>query len=175
MPYSNKSSSDANSADALSIISIKKFIAQLHFRLEKLSVILREEQEFLTSGNPDQISEIAQSKLSNFQELTKFISSYLNDHSSGMGVEIDNLESLIQRINQVCMNNRIEEWYKVKELIGACYNLSDENSIILANRLKYTNNAIDTLFSLAGATQNKTYDMKGLSQPMRISKQLASA
>ena len=162
-------------ADSLGIISIKEFISQLNQRLEKLSLILRDEQESLTSGSPDQISEVAQTKLSQMQELTQFISGYFNNRKDISDQGINNLEGLIKLINQICLKNRIQEWNKVKDLISTCHNLSEENSILLANRLKYTNNAIDTLFSLAGTSQNKTYDMRGLSQPTRISKQIASA
>ena len=174
LPKSNSTDTKAN-ADSLGIYSIKKFILQLNSRLEKLALILREEKELLASGSPDQISEIAQSKLSKMQELTQFISNYFNEDAVLFENEFKNLEDLIKLIDQTCIENKIIEWNMVKELLSTCHNLSEENSILLANRLKYTNNAIDTLFSLAGTVQNKTYDMRGLSQPNRISKQLASA
>ena len=157
--------------DPFGILPIKGFIAHISNRLRSLAEQLKHEQELLIHGNADQISKAAQDKLNCMQELSNFISEYFEDTN---GASKSKLEHSLQSINEICIKNKIEEWNKIRELINHCHNLSDENSILLANRLKYTSNAIDTLYSLAGSHQSKTYDDKGLSHQSRSSRQLAS-
>lgn len=161
-------------SDPFGILPIKGFISQFNKQLQRLIEQLQHEQELLINGNADQISNAAQDKLSSMQELSSFITNYFNNEASTSNNTSNNLEHSIQSINEKCLKHKIEEWNETKDLINCCRELSDENSILLANRLKYTNNAIDTLFSLAGSPPSKTYDDRGLSQHSRLSRQLAS-
>lgn len=161
-------------SDPFGILPIKGFISRFNKRLHQLVEQLQHEQELLIKGNADQISNAAQEKLSSMQELSSFIANYFNDEVEKSGNTSNSLEHSLQSLNEICLKHNIEEWNETKYLINNCRELSDENSILLANRLKYTNNAIDTLFSLAGSPQSKTYDDRGRSQHSQLSRQLAS-
>ena len=161
-------------ADPFDILPIKEFISRINKQLQHLVALMQREHELLTKGNADQISEIAQDKLMSMQELSTFIANYFNDEVDNSINEGNSLEYSLKSVNEICLKHKIEEWNEIKDLLNYCHDLSEENSILLANRLKYTNNAIDTLFSLAGSTQSKTYDERGLSQNPRSSRQLAS-
>lgn len=168
------STNSALLADPLDILPIKDFVSGINKRLQHLVALLQREQELLIKGNADQISEVAQDKLKSMQELSTFIADYFNDEIDNSINENNSLEHSLKSVNEICLKHKIEEWNEIKDLLNYCHDLSEENSILLANRLKYTNNAIDTLFSLAGSAQSKTYDEKGRSQNPRSSRQLAS-
>ena len=174
MLRSSQSTNKLTQIDPFGITPIKDFISHVSERLQHLAEQLKHEQALLVNGNADQISEAAQDKLNSMQELSNYISEYFGDKNGSHNGSKNKLEHALQSINDICLKNKIEEWNRIKELINNCYALSEENSILLANRLKYTSNAIDTLYSLAGAPQNKTYDDKGLSHHSRSSRQLAS-
>ena len=174
MLSSARSNNKPSQEDPFGILPIKGFISHISKRLEELAKQLKQEQELLVTGTADQISIAAQEKLNCMQELSMFVSDYFDDKNAPSNASRNKLEQSLQSINDICLKNKIEEWNNIRELISHCHNLSNENSILLANRLKYTNNAIDTLYSLAGAPQTKTYDNNGLSQQARSSRQLAS-
>ncbi len=174
MLQSNHSINSALSADPFGILPIKDFISRINKRLQHLVELLQREQELLIKGDADQISEVAQDKLRSMHELSTFIADYFNDEIENSINESNNLEYSLKSVNEICLKHKIEEWNEIKDLLNYCHDLSEENSILLANRLKYTNNANDTLFSLAGSAQSKTYDERGLSQNPRSSRQLAS-
>ncbi len=167
-----QSTNKLSQADPFDILPIKGFISHISERLQILVEQLKHEQELLIKGNADQISEATQAKLNCMQELSSYISEYFDNTSD---ISKNKLEHSLQSINEICVKNNIKEWNKIRELISHCHSLSEENSILLANRLKYTSNAIDTLYSLAGVTQSKTYDDKGHSYQSTASRQLASA
>ena len=174
MLQSSQHTNKTSSSDPFGISPIKGFISHVSTSLLKLVDQLAHEQELLVNGTADQISEAAKDKLNCMQELSAYISEYFQKSNGTNQNSKDNLENSLQLINDICLKNKIVEWNEIKELINECYKLSEENSILLANRLKFTNNAIDTLYSLAGAPQTKTYDNKGISLHSSTSRQLAS-
>ena len=174
MLQSDQSKNKLLQTESFEVSSVKVFISELKLRLEKIVDNLQHEQKLLINGDADQVSNAAQEKLKFMQELSAFIENYFRKEANNPNNERLNIENILQSINEICSKLNIEEWNNIKTLIKLCHELTDENSVLLANRLKYTNNAIDTLFSLAGASQNKTYDNTGLSQNDRLSRQLAS-
>ena len=175
MLHSNNPNNKSSELDPFGISPIKGFISQINKRIQHLAELLKQEHELLIHGTADQISEAAEDKLDCMHELSLFIANYFNDEVDNNNSINRKLEFSLQSVNEICIKNKIKEWNKIRELINYCRELSDKNSILLANRLKFTNNAIDTLYSLAGTSQSKIYDDKGLSQQSRSSRQLASA
>lgn len=157
--------------DPYAASSIQEFLARFNKKLESLAESLRREQEVLINGTADEISQAAQDKLAYMQILSDFIANYFNNHSENTN---RNLEQSLKMMNVICVEKNIKQWNDSQELIQFCRKLSDENSILLANRLKSTNSALDTLYSLTGSQQTKTYDDSGHSKHSHISRQLAS-
>ncbi len=174
MQDSSRSTIKTAQIDPFGVLPIKRFISNTSDQLQLLAELLKQEHELLIQGTPDQISEIAQKKLSCMQKISKYVSEYFDSETNTTNSSKSKLEDCLQSISEVCLKNKIKEWDEFIKLINYCHDLSDENSILLANRLKYTSNAIDTLYSLAGSPQNKTYDNKGFSHQSRSSRQLAS-
>ena len=158
-------------ADPYATSSIQEFLARFNKKLESLAESLRREQEVLVNGTADEISQAAQDKLAYMQTLSDFIANYFNNSSENTN---NNLEQSLKMMNVICVEKNIKQWSDSQELIQFCRELSDENSILLANRLKSTNSALDTLYSLTGSQQTKTYDDSGHSKHSHISRQLAS-
>lgn len=155
--------------DPYATSSIEEFLARFNKMLEAFVEILQHDQETLIKGSADEISQSAQAKLTYIQTLSDFIASYFNNSSNN-----NNLEQSLKMMNVICIEKKIQPWNESLDLIHFCRELSDENSILLANRLKSTNNALDTLYSLTGSQQTKTYDDSGHSKHSHISRQLAS-
>ena len=151
--------------------ALQEFLAQFNRKLEVLVEILQQEQQTLLRGNADDISHATQNKLDYMHELFGFITNHFSkatNHSSR------DLEQSLKMMNVICVEKQIKQWADSQELITICRELSDGNSIVLANRLKSTNSALDTLYSLTGTQQNKTYDDNGQSKHPHVSRQLAS-
>ena len=151
--------------------SLQEFLLRFNKKLEILVELLQKEQQTLLKGNADEISHATQYKLDYMNELSGLITNYFNRTSSHSG---SNLEQSLKMMNVICVEKQLKQWEESLELITFCRELSDENSILLANRLKSTNNALDTLYSLTGTQQNKTYDDSGQSKHPQVSRQLAS-
>lgn len=151
--------------------SLQEFLIRFNKKLEIFVELLQQEQQTLLKGNVDDISHATQHKLDYIKALSSLIT---NHFSKASNHPRNNLEHSLKMMNSICVEKQIKQWDKSIELITYCREQSDENSIILANRLKFTNNALDTLYSLTGAQQNKTYDDTGLSKHPHISRQLAS-
>ena len=151
--------------------SIKDFLARFNKELESLIEILQREQNVLIKGSADEISSIAHDKLTYMQVLSDFIANHFNDSSVNIN---NNLEKSLNMLNTICIEENIEEWNVSQNLIRFSRELSDENSILLANRLKSTNSALDTLYSLSGSQQTNTYDDRGHSTHPLISRQITS-
>ena len=159
-------------ADPYSATSIKDFLLHFNRKLESLVEIMQREQEALIKGTADDISQAAQHKLGYLQELSKYIAKYFSVASENLN---NDLEQSLKMLNVICVEKQITYWTASQKLISSCRELSDENSILLANRLKSTNSALDTLYSLTGTQQNKLYDDNGHSKHSNtISRQLAS-
>ncbi len=157
--------------DPYAASSIKDFLEHFNRKLESLVEILQHEQKTLMQGSADEIGHAAQSKSDYMQELSQFIANYFNATSDTIN---SNLEQALKMMNVICVEKKIIEWNASQNLIQLCRELSDENSILLANRLKSTNSALDTLYSLTGSQQTKTYDDRGHSKHAHKSRQLAS-
>jgi flagellar biosynthesis/type III secretory pathway chaperone len=151
--------------------AIQDFLVRFNKKLESLIEVHQHEQNVLTKGTADEISQAAQDKFSYMQILSDFIADYFN-HSSDNTNGI--LEQSLKMLNVICVEKKIKQWSETQELIKFCRELSDENSIILANRLKSTNSALDTLYSLTGSQKTDTYDDNGHSKHSHVSRQLAS-
>ncbi len=151
--------------------SIKDFLAVFNKKLESLIEILQHEQKVLTKGSADEISTTAQEKLAYMQALSNFIANYFNSSSVSKN---NGLEESIKMLNEVCIGESIVEWDESQNLLQLSRELSDENSILLANRLKSTNSALNTLYSLSGTQPTNTYDDRGHSKHPLISRQIAS-
>jgi flagellar biosynthesis/type III secretory pathway chaperone len=156
-------------ADPYSTVSIEEFLTRFNKKLESFVVALQHDQEVLIKGSADAISQSAENKLTHIQALSDFIANHFNNTADD-----NNLEQSLKMMNLICIEKKIQKWNESLELIHFCRELSDENSILLANRLKSTNNALDTLYSLTGTQQIKTYDDSGHSKHSNISRQLAS-
>ena len=150
---------------------LKEFLIRFNKKLEIFVELLQQEQHTLLKGNVDDISHATQYKLDYIKELSGLIT---NHFSKASNHPRNNLDQSLKMMNVICVEKQIKQWDKSLELITFCRELSDENSILLANRLKSTNNALDTLYSLTGTPQNKTYDDNGQSKQPHISRQLAS-
>lgn len=157
--------------DPYSTPIVKEFLVRFNKKLESFVGILQQEQEVLTAGTADEISIATQDKLNFIQTLSDLIANHFNNFSDNT---TSNLEESLKMMNVICIEKQINEWNKSQNLIQFCRELSDENSIILANRLKSTNSALDTLYSLTGSQQSKTYDDSGHSKHSHVSRQLAS-
>ncbi len=155
--------------DPYATSSIEEFLTRFNKKLEAFVEILQHDQETLIKGSADEISQSAQNKLTYIQTLSDFIASYFNNTANS-----SSLEESLKMMNVICIEKKILQWNESLDLIHFCRELSDENSILLANRLKSTNNALDTLYSLTGSQQTKTYDDSGHSKHSHISRQLAS-
>ena len=151
--------------------SLQKFLLHFNKKLEIFVELLQQEQQTLLEGNADEISNATQYKLDYINELSGLISKHFSKASNHSG---NDLEQSLKMMNVVCVEKQLKQWQESLKLITFCRELSDGNSIILANRLKSTNNALDTLYSLTGAQQNKTYDNNGQSKHPQVSRQLAS-
>jgi len=149
--------------------SIQEFLKSFNKKLETFIEVLQRDQETLIKGNADEISQSAQDKLAYIQKLSDFIASNFNNTS-----DKNNLEESLKMMNIICIEKKIQQWNESLDLINFCREISDENSILLANRLKSTNSALDTLYSLTGNQQTKTYDDNGHSKHSHVSRQLAS-
>lgn len=171
MSSSDPSINTAMHADPYATSSIQEFLARFNKKLESLAESLRREQEVLINGSADEISQAAQDKLAYMQKLSDLIANYFNNSSENTN---RNLEQSLKMMDVICLEKNIKQWNDSQELIRFCRELSDENSILLANRLKSTNSALDTLYSLTGSQQTKTYDDSGHSKHSHISRQLAS-
>jgi flagellar biosynthesis/type III secretory pathway chaperone len=156
-------------ADPYATISIEEFLARFNKKLESFVEVLQRDQEILIKGSADAISQSAENKLTHIQALSDCIAKHFNNASND-----NNLEESLKMMNLICIEKKIQKWNESLELIHFCRELSDENSILLANRLKSTNNALDTLYSLTDTQQIKTYDDSGHSKHSNISRQLAS-
>ena len=174
MQHSDHSTNTGLLTDTFGTLSVKGFLVRLNKQLEILADKLQREQELLINGNADQISDAAQEKMTHIHELSDFIANYFKNGATASSNANVSLENSLQAINEICVKHEIIEWNETQDLIKYCHDISDENSILLANRLKSTNNALDTLYSLAGSSQNKTYDNQGHSQYPRSSRRLAS-
>lgn len=157
--------------DPYATSSMQEFLARFNKMLESLAEVLRHEQEVLIKGTADEISQVTQDKFARMQELSNFIADYFNNSSENTNI---NLKQSLKMMNVICVEKNIKQWHDSQKLIQFCRELSDENSILLANRLKSTNSALDTLYSLTGSQQTKTYDDSGHSKHSHISRQLAS-
>ena len=157
--------------DPYATSSIRDFLVRFNKKLESLVEILQQEQEVLIKDGADEISQAAQNKLAYIQNLSDFIANYFSTTSDRNNVS---LEQSLKEMNVICVAKKIKQWKESQILIQFCRELSDENSILLANRLKSTNSALDTLYSLTGNQQTKTYDDSGHSKHSHISRQLAS-
>ena len=155
--------------DPYAIAPLKSFLSRFNRKLESLLELLQQEQDILMNGNADEISHAAQSKLDYMRELSNFIQNHFNAPTNKTS-----LEQSLKNMNVICVEKNLNEWKQSQELVQLCRELSDENSILLANRLKHTNSALDTLYSLTGSQQSKTYDDLGQSKHSHISRQLAS-
>ncbi|MFK7815388.1 MAG: flagellar export chaperone FlgN [Gammaproteobacteria bacterium] len=155
--------------DPYATSTIEGFLTHFNKKLEAFVEILQHDQETLIKGSADEISQSAQNKLTYIQTLSDFIANYFNNTSNS-----NSLEESLKMMNVICIEKKIQQWNESLDLIHFCRELSDENSILLANRLKSTNNALDTLYSLTGSQQTKTYDDSGHSKHSHISRQLAS-
>lgn len=151
--------------------SMQEFLARFNKKLESLAELLQREQEVLIKGTADEISQLTQDKFTSMQKLSDFIADYFNNSSENTN---RSLEQSLKMMNVICVEKNIKLWHDSQELIQFCRELSDENSILLANRLKSTNSALDTLYSLTGSQQTKTYDDSGHSKHSHISRQLAA-
>ncbi|MBT8125212.1 MAG: flagellar protein FlgN [Gammaproteobacteria bacterium] len=171
MSSSDPSINTAMHADPYATSSIQEFLARFNKKLESLAESLVREQEVLINGSADEISLAAQDKLAYMQILSDLIANYFNNPSENTN---RNLEQSLKMMDVICVEKNIKQWNDSQELIQFCRELSDENSILLANRLKSTNSALDTLYSLTGSQQTKTYDDSGHSKHSNISRQLAS-
>ena len=158
-------------ADPYATASIQDFLANFNKKLESLAEVLRREQEILIKGTADEISQATQDKFAHMQLLSDFIANYFNNSSDNTNIS---LEQSLKLMNVICVEKDIKAWHESQKLIQYSRELSDENSILLANRLKSTNNALDTLYSLTGTQQTKTYDDSGHSKHSHVSRQLAS-
>jgi len=158
-------------SDLYSVPKIKKFLGHFNKDLESFVEVLKQEQNTLLKGTADEISVATQNKLSFIQALSTQVASHFNNLSNNVK---NSFEESLKMMNLICTEKQIDEWNSSQTLIQYCRELSDENSIILANRLKSTNSALDTLYSLTGSHQNKTYDDNGHSQHSHNSRQLAS-
>ncbi len=155
--------------DPYATSSIQEFLSQFNKKLETLAETLQHEQETLLKGSAEDISQSAQDKLAHMQKLSDYIANYFHDTDNK-----NTLEQSLKMIDVICVEKKIQLWTESLDLIHFCRELSEENSILLANRLKSTNNALDTLYSLTGTQQTKTYDDNGHSKHSHISRQLAS-
>ena len=171
MQPTDHSTSTGIRTDPYTTASIQDFLVRFNRKLESFIELLQLEQKILVSGTADEISHAAQSKLDRMHELSQFIANHFNQTSKHTNT---NLEQALKMMDVICVEKQIKQWPESQELIRFCRALSDENSILLANRLKSTNNALDTLYSLTGSQQNKTYDNNGHSKHSHISRQLAS-
>jgi len=171
MSSSDPSINTGIQTDPYAASSIQEFLAHFNKKLESLAESLRLEQEVLIKGTADEISQSAQDKLANMQILSDFVANYFNNSSENTSTD---LEQSLKMMNIICIEKNIKQWTDSQELIQFCRELSDENSILLANRLKSTNSALDTLYSLTGSQQTNTYDDSGHSKHSHISRQLAS-
>ncbi len=171
MSSSDPSINTAMHTDPYATSSIQEFLARFNKKLESLAESLRREQEVLINGSADEISQAAQDKLAYMQKLSDLIANYFNNSSENTN---RNLEQSLKMMDVICVEKNIKQWNDSQELIRFCRELSDENSILLANRLKSTNSALDTLYSLTGSQQTKTYDDSGHSKHSHLSRQLAS-
>ncbi|QMU60380.1 MAG: hypothetical protein GKR92_01180 [Gammaproteobacteria bacterium] len=171
MSSSDSSINTGIHADPYAASSIQDFLARFNKKLNSLVEVLQGEQEVLIKGTADEISQATQDKFACMQLLSDFIANYFNNTSDNTNI---NLEQSLKMMNVICVEKNIQAWNESQELIQFCRELSDENSILLANRLKSTNSALDTLYSLTGTQQTKTYDDSGHSNHSRVSRQLAS-
>jgi len=171
MSSSNHSIDTGLHADPYATASIQDFLAHFNKKLESLVEVLRREQEVLINGTADEISQVTKEKFAYMQILSDFIANYFSNSSDNPDI---NLEESLRMMNVICAEKNIKAWHESQELIQFCRELSDENSILLANRLKSTNSALDTLYSLTGTQQTKTYDGNGHSKHSHVSRQLAS-
>ncbi len=151
--------------------ALQDFLVRFNRKLELFVELLQHEQQALSQGSADEISQAAQSKLDHIQKLSKFIA---NNFNNSPGQTSGDLDQSLKMMNIVCVERGIKLWAESQDLIRFCQNLSNENSILLANRLKSTNSALDTLYSLTGSQPNKTYDDNGHSKHPHVSRQLAS-
>ncbi len=171
MPTSDQSINTGIHADPYETSTLQDFLVRFNRKLELFVELLQLEQQTLMQGSADEISHAAQSKLDHIQKLSQFIANYFNNIP---GHTNNDLEQSLKMMNVICVEKEIKQWTESQELIRFCRDLSDENSILLANRLKSTNSALDTLYSLTGSQPNKTYDDNGHSKHSHISRQLAS-
>ncbi len=171
MSSTDNSISTGIHTDPYSTSSIKDFLAPFNKKLEALVELLQSEQNVLSKGTADEISHAAQNKLDYMQALSDFITNYF---SNSTNYSSSNLDKSLKMMNVVCVEKNIKEWNESQNLIQFSRELSNENSILLANRLKSTNSALDTLYSLTGSQQSSTYDGSGHSRHPQISRQLAS-
>lgn len=156
--------------DPYATTSIKDFLVQFNNKLESLVEALQHEQVVLVKGTADEISQAAQNKLAHIQILSDFTANYFRNSGNAN----NKLEQSLKMLNVICVKKKILLWNESQKLIQFSRELSDENSIHLANRLKSTNSALNTLYSLTGSNQTNTYDDNGHSKHSHISRQLAS-
>ena len=157
--------------DPYAATSIKSFLVKFNQKLESFVELLQREQTTLMQGSADEISQTAQYKSDYMQELSQYVANYFSNASEKINT---NLEEALKLMDIICVEKKIIEWTTSKKLIQLCRELSDKNSILLANRLKSTTSALDTLYSLTGSQQTKTYDDRGHSSNDLRSRQLAS-
>ena len=171
MQSSDQSINTGIHADPYETSTLQNFLVGFNRKLELFVELLQHEQQTLIQGTADEISQAAHSKLDHIQKLSQYIANYFNNTP---GQTNNDLEQSLKMMNMICVEKEIKQWTESQELIRFCQNLSDENSILLANRLKSTNSALDTLYSLTGSQPNKTYDDNGHSKHPHVSRQLAS-
>ncbi len=171
MSSSDHSNSTGTHTNLYSTSSIKDFLSLFNKKLEVFVDTLQHEQNILVEGTADEISHAAEEKLAYMQSLSDFITNYFNNNANN---STGALEQSLKILSVICVENNIKEWIESQNLIQISRELSDENSILLANRLKSTNSALDTLYSLTGSHQTNTYDNSGHSRHLHVSRQLAS-
>ncbi len=171
MNTSGNSINKAVTNDPYSVSSIEDFLTRLNSKLESLANILKNEHEVLIQGTADEISQVAQDKQTYMRVISEDATKYFNNFNEKAE---NNLEQSLKMLDVICVKKKILAWNESQKLLHFCRDLSDENSINLANRLKSTNNALNTLYSLTGINQTNTYDNSGHSKHTPVSRQLAS-
>jgi len=151
--------------------SIQEFLIHFNKKLGKYSALLEREREALTCGSADEIDQAAKDKLSYMQALSEYVSDHFSNFANTTKM---NIEQSLKVVGAICSEKNISEWDETQKLLHLNYELSDGNSITLANRLKSTNSALNTLYSLAGINQTNTYDDSGHSKHSHTSRKLAS-
>jgi flagellar biosynthesis/type III secretory pathway chaperone len=171
MNSSDQSINTGLNIDPYASPAIQDFLIRFNKKLESLVEVHQHEQGVLKKGTADEISQATQDKFSYIQILSDFISDYFNQSSWNSN---NSIEESLKMLNVICVEKKIKQWSETQALIKLCRELSDKNSIILANRLKSTNSALDTLYSLTGSQQTNIYDDNGHSKHSHVSRQLAS-